>query len=179
MNFVVSFVHILLAAVLQLCTVKTASINKGVEKSTNEALPKLPSALETSQLLTQHVFRLHGIPADIVSDRGPQFISQPPWGTNLPCCLRRRVNWQFRPSSNTFDGAVRFGGTPALNSSGRLPEINGQPTFTDMPLPLTPLDNQFGCLPETSPSSPSLKSCLLGFLAPSSLSESLTPLLSA
>ncbi|XP_056289620.1 vascular endothelial growth factor A-A isoform X4 [Pseudoliparis swirei] len=156
MNFVVSFVHILLAAVLQLCTVKTASINKGVEKSTNEALPKLPSALETSQLLTQHVFRLHGIPADIVSDRGPQFISQPPWGTNLPCCLRRRVNWQFRPSSNTFDGAVRFGGTPALNSSGRLPEIN-----------------------ETSPSSPSLKSCLLGFLAPSSLSESLTPLLSA
>lgn len=40
------------------------------------ALPKLPSALETSQLLTQHVFRLHGIPADIVSDRGPQFISQ-------------------------------------------------------------------------------------------------------
>lgn len=26
------------------------------------ALPKLPTALETARLLTQHVFRLHGIP---------------------------------------------------------------------------------------------------------------------
>lgn len=40
------------------------------------ALPKLPSALETAHILTEHVFRLHGIPSDIVSDRGPQFISQ-------------------------------------------------------------------------------------------------------
>uniref|UniRef100_A0A8C2WB23 Gypsy retrotransposon integrase-like protein 1 n=1 Tax=Cyclopterus lumpus TaxID=8103 RepID=A0A8C2WB23_CYCLU len=40
------------------------------------ALPKLPSALETADLLTSHVFRLHGLPQDVVSDRGPQFISQ-------------------------------------------------------------------------------------------------------
>uniref|UniRef100_A0A669CB49 Gypsy retrotransposon integrase-like protein 1 n=1 Tax=Oreochromis niloticus TaxID=8128 RepID=A0A669CB49_ORENI len=40
------------------------------------ALSKLPTALETAQLLTNHVFRLHGIPADIVSDRGPQFTSR-------------------------------------------------------------------------------------------------------
>lgn len=40
------------------------------------ALPQLPSALETAQLLTQHVFWLHGIPLDIVSDRGPQFTSR-------------------------------------------------------------------------------------------------------
>lgn len=39
-------------------------------------LPKLPSALETAKHLVQHVFRIHGIPADVVSDRGPQFISQ-------------------------------------------------------------------------------------------------------
>uniref|UniRef100_A0A674NCH2 Gypsy retrotransposon integrase-like protein 1 n=1 Tax=Takifugu rubripes TaxID=31033 RepID=A0A674NCH2_TAKRU len=39
-------------------------------------LPKLPTALETANLLIQHVFRLHGIPQDIVSDRGPQFTSQ-------------------------------------------------------------------------------------------------------
>lgn len=39
-------------------------------------LPKLPSAMETANLLVQHVFRLHGIPQDIVSDRGPQFTSQ-------------------------------------------------------------------------------------------------------
>lgn len=39
-------------------------------------LPKLPTALETAQLLVQHVFRQHGIPLDVVSKRGPQFSSQ-------------------------------------------------------------------------------------------------------
>lgn len=38
-------------------------------------LPKLPSAKETAELLLQHIFRLHGLPTDIVSDRGPQFTS--------------------------------------------------------------------------------------------------------
>ena len=36
-------------------------------------LTKLPSASDTAQLLVTHVVRLHGIPAEIVSDRGPQF----------------------------------------------------------------------------------------------------------
>ncbi|XP_025754957.1 uncharacterized protein LOC112842489 [Oreochromis niloticus] len=39
-------------------------------------LPKLSTALETARLLTTHVFRLHGIPEDIVSDRGLQFTSR-------------------------------------------------------------------------------------------------------
>ncbi|KAI7808450.1 Pol polyprotein [Triplophysa rosa] len=39
-------------------------------------LPKLPSTRETSQLLVDHVFRLHGLPVDVVSDRGPQFTSR-------------------------------------------------------------------------------------------------------
>lgn len=38
-------------------------------------LQKLPSAVEKEDILVQHVFRLHGIPKDIVSDKGPQFIS--------------------------------------------------------------------------------------------------------
>lgn len=38
-------------------------------------LPKLPSARETAQLVLQHAFRLHGLPVDVVSDRGPQFYS--------------------------------------------------------------------------------------------------------
>lgn len=40
------------------------------------ALPKLPTALETADLLISHAFHLHRTPTDIVSDRGPQFISQ-------------------------------------------------------------------------------------------------------
>ncbi|KAL2089298.1 hypothetical protein ACEWY4_013987 [Coilia grayii] len=39
-------------------------------------LPKLPTARETAELLVLHVFRLHGLPCDIVSDRGPQFSAQ-------------------------------------------------------------------------------------------------------
>lgn len=40
------------------------------------AMPKLPSAKETAEALLFHVFRLHGFPRDIVSDRGPQFVAQ-------------------------------------------------------------------------------------------------------
>lgn len=39
-------------------------------------LAKLPSAKETAQIMVDNVFRLHGLPTDIVSDRGPQFSSQ-------------------------------------------------------------------------------------------------------
>ena len=39
-------------------------------------LTKLPSASETTQLLITHVIRLHRIPKDIVSDRGPQFTAR-------------------------------------------------------------------------------------------------------
>ncbi len=38
-------------------------------------LKGLPSALETAEHLFQQVFRKFGVPEDIVSDRGPQFIS--------------------------------------------------------------------------------------------------------
>lgn len=34
-------------------------------------LAKLPSAKETAMLMLQNVFRLHGLPTDVVSDRGP------------------------------------------------------------------------------------------------------------
>ncbi|KAI2654269.1 Transposon Tf2-6 polyprotein [Labeo rohita] len=39
-------------------------------------LPKLPSAIETAEALCNWVFRLYGLPEDIVSDRGPQFTSR-------------------------------------------------------------------------------------------------------
>lgn len=39
------------------------------------ALPQLPSAKGLSTLFLRHIFRCHGLPQDIVSDRGPQFIA--------------------------------------------------------------------------------------------------------
>ncbi|KAI3375430.1 hypothetical protein L3Q82_021916, partial [Scortum barcoo] len=39
-------------------------------------LAKLPSVLEMVDLVIQHVFWLHRIPCDIVSDCGPQFVPQ-------------------------------------------------------------------------------------------------------
>lgn len=39
-------------------------------------MPKLPSAKKTAEVILQHVVRLHGFPADMVSDRGPHFFSQ-------------------------------------------------------------------------------------------------------
>uniref|UniRef100_A0A3B3TSS6 Gypsy retrotransposon integrase-like protein 1 n=1 Tax=Poecilia latipinna TaxID=48699 RepID=A0A3B3TSS6_9TELE len=39
-------------------------------------LRKLPTALQTARLLVKHVFKLHGIPQEILSDRGPQFTAQ-------------------------------------------------------------------------------------------------------
>lgn len=39
------------------------------------ALPKLPSAKETSEVLLKEVVRIHGFPRDIVSDRGPHLAS--------------------------------------------------------------------------------------------------------
>ncbi|KAI2652639.1 Transposon Tf2-9 polyprotein [Labeo rohita] len=38
-------------------------------------LKGLPTAMETAELLFQHLFRHFGLPEEIVSDRGPQFIS--------------------------------------------------------------------------------------------------------
>lgn len=39
-------------------------------------LPKLPSARETAVTVIDQVFRIHGLPTDVVSDRGPQFVSK-------------------------------------------------------------------------------------------------------
>uniref|UniRef100_A0A9J7ZNK5 Integrase catalytic domain-containing protein n=1 Tax=Cyprinus carpio carpio TaxID=630221 RepID=A0A9J7ZNK5_CYPCA len=39
-------------------------------------LPKLPSAKEIAVTVIDLVFRLHGLPMDVVSDRGPQFVSK-------------------------------------------------------------------------------------------------------
>uniref|UniRef100_A0A8C6M2A9 Gypsy retrotransposon integrase-like protein 1 n=1 Tax=Nothobranchius furzeri TaxID=105023 RepID=A0A8C6M2A9_NOTFU len=65
-------------------------------------LKSLPSSAITAQLLIKHVFRLHGIPEEILSDRGPQFIS--------------RVWKEF---ANALGARVAF-------TSGFHPQTNGQ-----------------------------------------------------
>ncbi|KAJ0059379.1 hypothetical protein NL108_016159 [Boleophthalmus pectinirostris] len=65
-------------------------------------LAKLPSAKETAELMLQHVFRLHGLPTDIVTDRGPQFTS---------------IFWR--------EFCLLLGATVSL-SSGYHPQSNGQ-----------------------------------------------------
>ena len=88
------------------------------------ALSKLPSARETADLLVQQVFRLHGIPLDIVSDRGPQFTSQ--------------VWKEFCQS---------LGATVSL-SSGFHPQTNGQAERANQDL-----EAALRCVASTNPSS--------------------------
>ncbi|KAG1956957.1 retrotransposable element [Pimephales promelas] len=68
-------------------------------------LPGLPTAFETTEALFHHVFRNFGIPEDVVSDRGPQFIE---------CGRPSSISWAF-PS------ALRRGTTPSPTArlSGR------------------------------------------------------------
>lgn len=87
------------------------------------ALPKLPSAKETAEIMVQHVFRLHGLPVDIVSDRGPQFSSQ------------------FWRAFCTLIGAT------ASLSSGYHPESNGQSERANQDL-----ETVLRCLVSSNPS---------------------------
>ncbi|XP_016347329.1 uncharacterized protein LOC107692676 [Sinocyclocheilus anshuiensis] len=50
----------------------------------------LPTALETAELLFNQVFRYYGIPEDIVSDRGPQFLQ------SMECLPTLRCDWDIR-----------------------------------------------------------------------------------
>lgn len=78
-------------------------------------LSKLPSALETARLLVDHVFRLHGIPLDIVSDRGPQFVSRV-WkafctalgvGVSLSSGYHPQSNGQTERANQQLESALR------------------------------------------------------------------------
>ena len=91
------------------------------------ALPKLPSAAVTADLLVKHVVRLHGILQNIVSDRGPQFTS----GVWRAFCQG-------------------IGATVSL-SSGYHPQTNGQAERANQALEAT-----LHCVPTSNPASWSL-----------------------
>ena len=87
-------------------------------------LSKLPTAKETAQLMIDHVFRLHGLPVDVVSDRGPQF------------------------SSRFWKSFCSLLGASASLSSGFHPQSNGQTERVNQDLEVT-----LRCLVSDNPSS--------------------------
>ncbi len=89
-------------------TVILSVVDRGFSKAAHFIpLPKLPSAREAAQVMVDHVFKIHGLPSDIVSDRGPQFASQ---------------FWR--------EFCRQIGASPAL-SSGFHPQTNGQAERTN------------------------------------------------
>ena len=91
------------------------------------ALPKLQSVAETADLLVTHVIRLHGIPQNIVSDRGPQF------------------------TSGVWQAFCRGIGATASLSSGCHPQTNGQAERANQALEAT-----LRCVTTSNPASWSL-----------------------
>ncbi|KAK3519568.1 hypothetical protein QTP86_034655 [Hemibagrus guttatus] len=87
-------------------------------------LPKLPTAKETAELIIIHVFRVFGIPQDIVSDRGPQF------------------------SSHFWRAFCQSLGASVSLSSGFHPESNGQTERLNQDLETT-----LSCMAANNPSS--------------------------
>lgn len=77
------------------------------------ALPKLPSALKAAKIMTQQVFRLHDVPQDIVSDRGPQFTSRV-WkefckelGVSLSSGFHPQINGQTERANQELEAMLR------------------------------------------------------------------------
>ncbi len=82
-------------------------------------LPTLPSSKETAQAVLDHVFKIHG--HDIVSDRGPRFVSQF-WREYLEPLSWAEYTYNTLPSSFTVITPFRccLGYQPTLFSSQEL-----------------------------------------------------------
>ncbi len=91
-------------------------------------LPKFPSARETTTIVLGHVFHIHGLPVDVVSDRGPQFVS--------------------KFVSEFVSEFCRQLGVTASLSSGYHPQTNGQAERTNQDL-----ERVLRCVASAEPSS--------------------------
>ncbi len=63
-------------------------------------LPKLPTALETTGSLCDHVFRFYGLAEDIVSNRGPQFTSRVWSAFRLKLNINVSLTSGYHPQAN-------------------------------------------------------------------------------
>ena len=64
------------------------------------ACKKSTSAMETANLLIDNVFRFHGLPDDIISDRGPQFTSKFWKSINDIFGIKVKLSTAFHPESD-------------------------------------------------------------------------------
>ncbi|XP_016116545.1 neuronal acetylcholine receptor subunit beta-3-like [Sinocyclocheilus grahami] len=105
---------------------------------------------ETTDLLVQHDFRLHGIPLDIVSDRGPQFAS-PVWKAfcHVLGATYRRMTLLFHQFKSTSITVVRSGGKPGLPCSIQLIVIATMLTVVESLHPFINQIRKFGFLLKT------------------------------
>uniref|UniRef100_A0A8C1BM78 Gypsy retrotransposon integrase-like protein 1 n=1 Tax=Cyprinus carpio carpio TaxID=630221 RepID=A0A8C1BM78_CYPCA len=95
-------------------------------------LPKLPSARETATIVLDHVFRIHGLPVNVVSDRGPQFVSR--FWTEF---------WRL------FRDASVLGGSPEKPSLGLARGTRHRRTVTVLSPHFTCVVRESGCLLRT------------------------------
>ncbi|KAI3358253.1 hypothetical protein L3Q82_003251 [Scortum barcoo] len=88
----------------------------------------LPLSKETAQVMISQVFRIHGLPKDTVSDRGPQF---PIWFLegvlSAPWCHRQPIIW--------LTSGVQRPDRAAEPGAGDLPEVSGGAEPDDLERP--------------------------------------------